>query len=72
MYVLERALNARWAGVLFAVFTAIAAFGIGNMAQSNAIADMIVAKKLDTQNANFRISYSSGVTYQGTIPALVE
>ncbi|MFA7234247.1 MAG: sodium:alanine symporter family protein [Terrimicrobiaceae bacterium] len=45
MYVLERALNARWAGVLFAIFTALAAFGIGNMAQSNAIADMIVAKK---------------------------
>ncbi len=45
MYVLERALNAKWAGVLFAIFTAIAAFGIGNMAQSNAIADMIVAKK---------------------------
>ncbi len=47
MYVLERALNARWAGVLFALFTALAAFGIGNMTQSNAIADMIVAKKLD-------------------------
>jgi AGCS family alanine or glycine:cation symporter len=45
MYVLERALNAKWAGVLFAIFTAIAAFGIGNMAQSNAIADMVVAKK---------------------------
>ncbi len=45
MYVLERALKARWAGILFAVFTAIAAFGIGNMAQSNAIADMVVAKK---------------------------
>ncbi len=45
MYVLERALNARWAGVIFAVFTALAAFGIGNMAQSNAISDMIVANK---------------------------
>jgi AGCS family alanine or glycine:cation symporter len=45
MYVLEKGLNARWAGVLFAIFTAIAAFGIGNMVQSNAIADMIVAKK---------------------------
>jgi AGCS family alanine or glycine:cation symporter len=45
MYVLEKGLKARWAGVLFAIFTAIAAFGIGNMVQSNAIADMIVAKK---------------------------
>ena len=45
MYVLENALKARWAGVLFAIFTALAAFGIGNMAQSSAISDMIVAKK---------------------------
>ena len=45
MFVLERGLGARWAGSLFAVFTAVAAFGIGNMVQSNAIADMIVAKK---------------------------
>ncbi|NBR45670.1 MAG: sodium:alanine symporter family protein [Verrucomicrobia bacterium] len=45
MFVLERALNARWAGILFAVFTALAAFGIGNMAQSNAIVEMVVVKK---------------------------
>lgn len=47
MYVLERALQARWAGTLFAIFTALAAFGIGNMTQANAIADMMVAKKMD-------------------------
>ncbi|MEJ5297967.1 MAG: sodium:alanine symporter family protein [Armatimonadota bacterium] len=40
MYVLERGLAARWAGVLFAVFTAVAAFGIGNMVQANAVASM--------------------------------
>ncbi|NBU68026.1 MAG: sodium:alanine symporter family protein [Verrucomicrobia bacterium] len=45
MFVLERALNARWAGILFAAFTALAAFGIGNMAQSNAIVEMVVVKK---------------------------
>lgn len=41
MYVLERGLNAKWLGVLFAVFTAVAAFGIGNMVQANSIADML-------------------------------
>lgn len=41
MYVLERALNMKWLGMIFAVFTAIAAFGIGNMVQSNAIASMV-------------------------------
>ncbi|MGQ9809477.1 MAG: alanine/glycine:cation symporter family protein [Armatimonadota bacterium] len=40
MYVLERGIGARWAGVLFAVFTAVAAFGIGNMVQANAVASM--------------------------------
>jgi AGCS family alanine or glycine:cation symporter len=44
MYVLERALNARWAGIIFAIFTAIAAFGIGNMVQANAISEMIAEK----------------------------
>lgn len=45
MYVLEHALKARWAGILFAIFTAIAAFGIGNMVQANAISEMIAANK---------------------------
>ncbi len=38
MYVLERGMNAKWLGVLFAVFTSIAAFGIGNLVQANAVA----------------------------------
>lgn len=37
MYVLERGLNAKWLGVTFAALTAVAAFGIGNMTQANAI-----------------------------------
>jgi AGCS family alanine or glycine:cation symporter len=45
MFVLEHALKARWAGVIFAIFTAIAAFGIGNMVQANAITDLVVVNK---------------------------
>lgn len=41
MYVLERGLNAKWLGVFFALMTAIAAFGIGNMVQANSIATML-------------------------------
>lgn len=37
MYALERGLGMKWAAVLFSVFTAIAAFGIGNMAQANSV-----------------------------------
>ena len=41
MYALERGLGWRWAGVLFAIFTAIAAFGIGNTVQANAISTLV-------------------------------
>ncbi len=40
MYVIEKGLGIKWLGILFAVFTAIAAFGIGNMVQANSIATM--------------------------------
>ena len=37
MFALERGLNAKWLAILFAVFTALAAFGIGNTVQANSI-----------------------------------
>lgn len=37
MFTLERGLHAKWLAVIFAVFTAIAAFGIGNTVQANSI-----------------------------------
>ncbi|TNJ36167.1 sodium:alanine symporter family protein [Chlorobaculum thiosulfatiphilum] len=41
MYVIEKALGQKWLAVLFAVFTSVAAFGIGNMVQANSIATML-------------------------------
>lgn len=41
MYALERGLNARWLALLFCLFTAVAAFGIGNTVQANSIAVMM-------------------------------
>ena len=41
MYVLEKGLNAKWLGIIFAFFTAVAAFGIGNMVQANSISRML-------------------------------
>lgn len=37
MYALERGLKMRWLAILFCVFTAVAAFGIGNTVQANSI-----------------------------------
>lgn len=41
MYYISKGLNAKWLGTLFAFFAAIAAFGIGNMVQSNSVADAL-------------------------------
>ncbi|MGE5235992.1 MAG: alanine/glycine:cation symporter family protein [Acidobacteriota bacterium] len=48
MYVLERGLKVRWLGILFAAFTAVAAFGIGCMVQANSISSLV--------NETFKIS----------------
>ena len=41
MYALEKGLGWKWLAILFALFTAIAAFGIGNTVQANAIATVV-------------------------------
>ncbi|HOU27800.1 MAG TPA: amino acid carrier protein, partial [Paludibacteraceae bacterium] len=41
MVVLDKVLKMRWLAVLFCVFTAIAAFGIGNMTQANSISVLV-------------------------------
>lgn len=39
MYALERGLGLKWLGVLFCIFASVAAFGIGNTVQANAISE---------------------------------
>ncbi|MDE0583990.1 sodium:alanine symporter family protein [Planococcus sp. A6] len=41
MYYLEHGLKQKWLAVLFAIFGAIAAFGIGNGTQSNSVASVV-------------------------------
>lgn len=41
MYALEKGMKMKWLAVLFSIFTAVAAFGIGNMVQANSIAGMV-------------------------------
>jgi AGCS family alanine or glycine:cation symporter len=43
MYALERGLGQRWLGLVFAAFTAVAAFGIGCMVQANSISSLAQA-----------------------------
>jgi len=41
MYYISKGLGWKWLGVAFALFAAVAAFGIGNMVQSNSVADAV-------------------------------
>ncbi|MEW5984625.1 MAG: sodium:alanine symporter family protein [Acidobacteriota bacterium] len=43
MYVLKKGLGLPWLGGVFALLTALAAFGIGNMVQANSVADALKA-----------------------------
>ncbi|MCP3891599.1 MAG: sodium:alanine symporter family protein [Desulfobulbaceae bacterium] len=43
MYYISKGLNLPWLGAIFAIFAAVAAFGIGNMVQSNSVADAVEA-----------------------------
>jgi len=43
MYALEKGLGQKWLGVLFAVLTCIAAFGIGCMTQANSVVSQVQA-----------------------------
>ena len=43
MYTLRKGLGLPWLGVVFAAFTALAAFGIGNMVQANSVAGALDA-----------------------------
>jgi AGCS family alanine or glycine:cation symporter len=47
MYYLERGLGWRWLGTVFAAFGAVAAFGIGNVVQSNSVADALTSHPFD-------------------------
>lgn len=43
MYILKKGLGWPWLGSVFALLTALAAFGIGNMVQANSVADALQA-----------------------------
>ena len=66
MYYLERGLGWRWLGLLFAAFGAVAAFGIGNVVQTNSVADA-----LRTHPFNISPSITGGVLMAATALVLL-
>lgn len=67
MYVLDRALGMRWLGMVFALFTAVAAFGIGNMAQANSISRMLSIHDVDPRISGVVMTALVGMVIVGGI-----
>ena len=71
MYALERGLGWKWMAVLFAVFTAIASFGIGNTVQANAIATLTFETyQIDPMITGLAIAVLIGLVVLGGIKSI--
>jgi alanine or glycine:cation symporter, AGCS family len=71
MYYLSRGAGLPWLATAFAVFTAIATFGIGNMVQSNAVAGVLDAQiALPSWITGLALMLFSGVVILGGIKSI--
>ncbi len=71
MYALEKGLGMKWLGVLFCVFTAIAAFGIGNMVQANSISALAMETlKIPAWCSGIVITVITGIVILGGIRSI--
>ena len=74
MYYIRDGLNLKWLGILFAVFASLAAFGIGNMTQSNAVKDAVIglapAGSVAPWMVGLVLSILTGVTIIGGIKGI--
>jgi AGCS family alanine or glycine:cation symporter len=73
MYILKNGLKAPWLGSLFALLTALAAFGIGNMVQANSVAESVKATfGIDPRVSGAAIVVLTGVVILGGITRIAD
>jgi AGCS family alanine or glycine:cation symporter len=73
MYILKNGLKAPWLGGLFALLTALAAFGIGNMVQANSVAESVKASfGIDPRVSGAAIVVLTGVVILGGITRIAD
>ena len=71
MYYISKGLNLKWLGALFAVFASIAAFGIGNMVQSNSVADAVNHSfNIPVEYTGIALAVLTGVVILGGIKSI--
>lgn len=71
MYYLSKGAGLPWLGTLFAIFTACAAFGIGNMTQANAAAEILESTfQIPTQTTGITLTILTGLVILGGIKAI--
>lgn len=71
MYYLTRGLKAPWLGLLFAIFTAVACFGIGNMTQANATAKVFQSTfSIDPRWTGIVLAVLTGAVILGGIKSI--
>jgi len=71
MYYLANGMNLKWLGALFAVFAAVAAFGIGNMVQSNSVADAVkYSFNIPVETTGIILAIATGLVLLGGIKSI--
>ena len=71
MYYLSKGANLPWLGILFAIFTVCAAFGIGNMTQANATAKALaVSFDIPIQTTGIALALLTGLVILGGIKTI--
>jgi len=71
MYYLANGMNLKWLGALFAVFAGIAAFCIGNMVQSNSVADAVkYSFDLPVEITGIILTLATGLVLLGGIKSI--
>ena len=66
MYYIEKGLGQKWLAVLFALFAMVSSLGIGNMAQSNSVADPLY-RSLPLRKVSQQVAGADGAAREVTV-----
>ncbi|SNS34468.1 alanine or glycine:cation symporter, AGCS family [Anaerovirgula multivorans] len=65
MYYIEKGLGLKWLAIIFSIFGALAAFGIGNMVQSNSVAAALAGYNIPPLATGIVLAVAAGLVILG-------